>query len=157
MSDEREIQQVMAKYVRATDARDGNALKALFTKDAKVQIFYNNPKPAELIGELSGQDTIGSAVANMMKPHPARGWSHHTTFDLIIEVNGNQAKLSAQFIAYNIVGSAKPAGGWPKGASGAQGSIMPIESGYYEPSFEKVADVWKITHLRILHDLPMAF
>ena len=148
----------MAKdNVRAVDARDSNALKVLFAKDAKVQIYYNNPKPAELLGELSGQDAIGSAMATMMKPHPARGWSHHTTFDPITEVSDNQAKLNVQFIVYNIVGAAKPADGWPKGASGAQGTITPIESGYYEPTLEKVGGVWKITHLLILHDIPMAF
>ncbi|WP_206282179.1 nuclear transport factor 2 family protein [Streptomyces rhizosphaericus] len=38
MSDERKIQEVLARYVRATDRRDGKAQGALFTDDAIVQI-----------------------------------------------------------------------------------------------------------------------
>jgi hypothetical protein len=34
----------------------------------------------------------------MMKPHPSRGWSHHTTHDHIIDVNGDDATLDAQFV-----------------------------------------------------------
>jgi len=31
-----------------------------------------------------------------MKPHPPRGWSHHTTHDPIIEVKGDTATLDAR-------------------------------------------------------------
>jgi hypothetical protein len=38
MSDERKIQEVLARYVRATDQRDGKTQGALFTDDAIVQV-----------------------------------------------------------------------------------------------------------------------
>ncbi|MFE0519065.1 nuclear transport factor 2 family protein [Streptomyces sp. NPDC058954] len=39
MSDERKIQEVLARCVRATDQRDGKTQGALFTDDAVVQSF----------------------------------------------------------------------------------------------------------------------
>jgi hypothetical protein len=80
----------------------------------------------------------------MMNPHPPRGRSHHTTHDPIIEVHGDTAMLDAHFVVFDVVGAEKPQGGWPEGASGAQGTITPIESGYYRPILKKVDGRWII-------------
>jgi hypothetical protein len=42
MSEERAVQQVLARYVRGVDARDGAAVAAMFTEDGRVEISYNN-------------------------------------------------------------------------------------------------------------------
>jgi hypothetical protein len=157
MSEEREIQEVLARYVRAADSRDGAAMRDIFLPDGKSEIFYNNAGAPELLGEVVGAEAIGAAVTNLMKPHPPRGWSHHTTHDLIIEVKGDTATLDAQFVVFNVVGAEKPEGGWPQGAFGAQGTITPVESGYYRPILKKVAGRWMMAHLRIYHDIPYAF
>ena len=157
MSDERQIQEVQARYVRAADHRDGAAMSKIFLSDAKVEVFYNRAGKAELIGELVGAEAIGAAVTTMMKPHPPRGWSHHTTHDPIIDVKGDTATLDVQFVVFNVVGAEKPEGGWPAGAFGAQGTIIPIESGYYRPTLKKVDGRWMIAHHRIYHDIPYAF
>ncbi len=157
MSDEREIQQVLARYVRAADHRDGAAMAALFLPDAKVEIFYNNAGAPEPLGELVGPEAIGAAVTTMMKPHPQRGWSHHTTHDPIIEVDGDTGTLDAQFVVFDVIGAQKPEGGWPKGATGAQGTVTPIETGYYRPILNKVDGRWMIARQRIYLDLPAAF
>ena len=157
MSDERDVQQVMARYTRAADGRDAAAMSALFMPDARVEVFLSQDGTLEQMGQIDGAETIGHAVAGLMLPHPPRGWSHHTTFDSIIEVNGDVATLDAQFIVYNTVGDEKPAAGWPAGAFGAQGTIRPIEAGYYRPSLRRVDGAWKIEHLNIVHDLPYAF
>jgi len=81
MSDEREVQQVLARYTRAADARDGAAMAALFLPDGRVEIYYSRSGVPELLGELVGPEAIGRAVGQMMKPHPERGWSYHTTYD----------------------------------------------------------------------------
>jgi hypothetical protein len=156
MSDEREIQQVLARYVRAADHRNGGAMADLFLPEGKVEIFYNNAGTPESLGELVGAEAISAAVTSMMKPHPPRGWSHHTTHDPIIEVNGDTATLDAQFVVFNVVGSEKPVGGWPEGTRGAQGTITPIETGYYRPTLKKVDGLWMMAHHRIFLDLPMA-
>src|SRR5258708_21541669 len=118
MSDERDVQQVIAKYVRAVDRRDGVALAELFIPNGKVTVFYTNGGKEELIVELAGREVIGNAMSNLMKTHPARGWSHHTTFDTIIEVDGERATVDAQMLAVTVVGAAKPAGGRPANTRG---------------------------------------
>jgi hypothetical protein len=157
MSEEREIQEVLARYVRAADHRDGAAMSNVFLPEGKTEIFYNKAGTSELLGELVGAEAIGAAVTNLMKPHPPRGWSHHTTHDPIIEVKGDTATLDAHFVVFNVIGTEKPGGGWPEGAFGAQGTIIPIESGYYRPILKRVDGRWMMAHLRIYHDLPYAF
>jgi hypothetical protein len=61
MNDERAAQQVLAKYVRGVDARDGAAVAALFTATGRVEISYNNSGRLEPLGELVGQDAIAAA------------------------------------------------------------------------------------------------
>jgi uncharacterized protein (TIGR02246 family) len=157
MSEERAVQQVLARYVRGTDARDGAAVAAVFTEDGRVEISYNNSGKSEPLGELVGRDAIAAAVSQMMKPHSARGWSHHTTHDHIIDVNGDDATLDAQFVVFEVRGKERPATGWPEGAFGAQGTVQPIEAGYYRPVLRRVNGAWKIDTLRIVHNLPYAF
>jgi SnoaL-like domain len=106
---------------------------------------------------LVGRETIAAAVSQMMKPHPSRGWSHHTTHDHIIDVNGDDATLDAQFVVFEVRGKERPAAGWPEGAFGAQGTVQPIEAGYYRPILRRVDGVWEITTMRITHNIPYAF
>ncbi|MDB5529839.1 MAG: nuclear transport factor 2 family protein [Devosia sp.] len=157
MSDELAVQQVIAHYVRAHDRRDGAAMGALYTPQARVTIFYNNAGELEPLGELVGRDAIANGVVNLMKPHPPRGWSHNATDGLLVEIDGDRATVDAQFMVFNIVGAEKPDTGWPRGVSGAQGTITPIESGYYRQSLVRVDGAWLIEALRIIHNLPFAF
>jgi hypothetical protein len=159
VSDELAVQQVLAHYVRAHDRRDGAAMGALFTPEARVTIFYNNNpdgKP-ELIGELAGREAIAQATTHIMKPHPPRGWSHNATDGLLINIDGDHATVDAQFMVFTILGDAKPANGWPAGATGAMGTIMPIESGYYTQNLVRVGGQWLIESLQVRHNLPFAF
>jgi hypothetical protein len=157
MSEKRAVQQVLAKYVRGADARDGAAVAALFTKAGRVEISYNNSGTLEPVGELVGQEAIAAALSQMMQPHPARGWSHHTTHDHIIEVDGDNAAIDAQFVVFEVRGKERPATGWPEEAFGAHGTVTPIEAGYYRPILRRVDGVWKIDTLRIVMNLPLAF
>ncbi|WP_326721749.1 MULTISPECIES: nuclear transport factor 2 family protein [unclassified Streptomyces] len=155
MDDERAVAQVLARYVRAVDHRDGAVMSALFVADAVAESYYNNGGKREKLAEITGAEAIGKAVAGLMAPHPPRGWSHHTTHDHIIEVDGDEATLDAQFVVFNIQGHERPAEGWPAGAFGAQGTIIPIESGYYQPRMRRVDGVWRIFHHTILLDQPL--
>lgn len=157
ISDARAVQQMLARYVRAVDRRDPAALSQLFAEHAQVEIFYSNSGVLNKLGELHGASTIGQAVAGMMAPHPPRGSSHHTTHDPLIEVTGDHASIDVQFIVFNTLGAEPPAEGWPPTAFGTQGTVTPIEAGYYQSSLVRNADGWKIAHHRILLDLPAAF
>jgi len=152
-----DVREVQARYVRAVDSRDGAAVARLFVPDAKVQIFYGHGGRAELLGELLGRDAIAHAVGAMMEPHPEGGWSHHTTHDSIVTVDGDRATLDVQFVVFSVRAKARPRDGWPREARGAQGTITPIESGYYRSTLARTDGRWLIVNYRIDHSLPMAF
>jgi hypothetical protein len=158
MSDERKVQEVLARYVRATDRRDGKTQGGLFTDEAVVQIYTKTgPDSYEPFGEpLIGGAGVEYAVTNFMSAHLEGGSSHHTTLDHIIDVNGDHAHLNAQFIVYRVQASARPAEGWPAGVSGAQGTVRPIESGYYDTDLRRVDGQWKIVKHSVLMDMPIA-
>jgi hypothetical protein len=132
-------------------------MTSLFAEDADVEIFYRGADGLEPLGSLRGAEVIGQSVAGLMAPHPPRGWSHHTTLNHLVESDGDTGSIDAQFLVYNVVGDEQPATGWPKGTVGAQGTIAPIESGYYRANLRRTGGEWRISHLVITHDLPFAF
>jgi SnoaL-like domain len=158
MSDERKVSEVLARYVRTTDQRDGKAQGALFTDEAVVQIYTKTGRDSyEPLGlPLIGGAGVEYAVTNFMSPHPEGGSSHHTTFDHIIDVDGDRARLNAQFIVYKVQAFARPPEGWPTAVSGAQGTVGPIESGYYDIDLRRVDGEWKIVKHSVLLDMPFA-
>jgi hypothetical protein len=48
-------------------------------------------------------------------------------------------------------------GGWPAGTFGAQGTITPIESGYYRFNLRRTDGAWKIRRQEVIHNIPYAF
>jgi hypothetical protein len=72
-----------------------------------------------------------------------------------VETHGNTAHLNVQFLTYAVRGATEPAGGWPAGTAGAQGTIKPCEVGYYDATLQRSGSGWQISGLRILHDLPI--
>ncbi|WP_243788948.1 nuclear transport factor 2 family protein [Saccharopolyspora gloriosae] len=119
MSEQRRVQEVLARYVRATDQRNGKAQGALFTADATVQIYAKTgPDGYEKVGEpVRGGAGVEYAVNNFMAPHPEGGSSHHTTSDHIIEIDGDHAHLNAQFIVFEVRALTRPAEGRQAGRS----------------------------------------
>ncbi|MFJ8364219.1 nuclear transport factor 2 family protein [Streptomyces sp. NPDC093984] len=161
MSDERDaraVREVLARYVRATDARDGKAQGALFTDDAVVRIRTRTGQGGyEPFGEpLIGGAAVAYAVENYMAPHPEGGAGHHITSDHIIEVDGDRAHMNAQFIVFRIRARRRPETGWPADTFGTQGSVEPVESGYYDTELRRVDREWKIVRHDVLLDMPMA-
>jgi hypothetical protein len=158
MSDERKIQEVLARYVRATDRRDGRSQGALFTVDATVQIFAKTgPDTYETVGEpVIGAAGVEYAVDNFMAPHPEGGSGHHITSDHLIEVDGERAHMNAQFVVFEVRAGSRPAAGRPESAFGAQGTVRPVESGYYDTDLRRVDGEWQIVAHRVLMDMPMA-
>ncbi|MEV6012322.1 nuclear transport factor 2 family protein [Streptomyces sp. NPDC051976] len=158
MSDEQQIKEVLARYVRATDRRDGTAQGALFTDEAVVQMLTKTgPDTYEPVGEpIIGGAGVRYAVENFMAPHPEGGSSHHVTADHIIEIDGDFAHVNAQVIVFEIRAAKRPSNGWPAGAFGMQGTVRPIESGYYDTDLHRIDGVWKIVRHRLLLDMPIA-
>nr|WP_296779572.1 nuclear transport factor 2 family protein [Rhodococcus sp. (in: high G+C Gram-positive bacteria)] len=151
------VREVLARYVRAADHRDPTAMAATFWEDGVTEIFYSGGGTDELLARITGASNIGAAVASGMAPHPPRGWSHHTTVDPIVVVDGDSATFDSQFIVYDVRGLARPESGWPADATGAQGTITPIECGYLRTALTRRDGQWRITSHVIKHDLPYAF
>ena len=61
-----------------------------------------------------------------------------------------------RLVVFEVRPAARPADGRPESAFGAQGTVRPIESGYYDTDLRRVDGEWKIVHHRILMDMPMA-
>jgi hypothetical protein len=157
ISTEDEIREIVSRYTRATDRRDGETVATLYEADAVVEIHYHGPDgidDGELLGTLSGGTQIAAAMSTAMAPHPPLGWSHHTTYDYLVSVDGDEASIETQFITFDVVGARKPESGWPAGTFGAQGTIKPIESGYYRFTFRRTDGVWRIRHQDVIHDIP---
>ena len=96
MSAENEITEIVSRYTRAADRRDGAAMAALFETDAVSEIYLHGPAGVddrEPLGKLTGAEQIEAAVTNAMAPHPPLGWSHHTTYDHLLTVNGDEASI----------------------------------------------------------------
>jgi hypothetical protein len=160
MSTEDDIREIVSRYTRAADRRDGETMATLYEPDAVVEIHYHGTdgiNDGELLGTLSGGAQIAAAMTTAMAPHPPLGWSHHTTYDHLVSLDGDEASVETQFITFDIVGARKPEGGWPDGTFGAQGNITPIESGYYRFTFRRSDGVWRIRHLDVIHDIPYVF
>jgi hypothetical protein len=160
MSAENEVREIVSRYTRAADRRDGAALAKLYEADAVVEVHYHGPKgidDGELLGTLSGAEQIEASMTTAMAPHPPLGWSHHTTYDHLVTIDGDEASIETQFITFDVVGTRKPDGGWPAGTFGAQGTIKPIESGYYRFAFRRTDGAWRIRHQDVIHDIPYVF
>jgi hypothetical protein len=149
------VLQILARYVRAADYRDGAAMAALFLVDGRVVMARNDAGRAAPFATLEGRAAIAHAVSHLMLPHPPHGWSHHTTHDPIVVVDGDRATIDAQLIVFNVLGAAEPVGGWPPGTVGLQGSVTPIESGYYRPELRRVEGRWLIETMTIMLDQTM--
>jgi hypothetical protein len=151
------VQQVLSQYVRDTDHRDGTDLSKLFTPQGTVDIMAKNATGNyQPVGSpLVGRAAIANAVTNLQTPVGGLTSQLHATSDPLVEVHGNTAHLNVEFLTYDIQGATEPATGWPAGTAGAQGTIKPIEVGYYDATFQRVGGSWEISDLRILHDLPV--
>lgn len=58
MSPEHEVLEILARYVRALDYRDGALMAGLFSSDGRVCVFYNNAGIPELVFKISGPEAI---------------------------------------------------------------------------------------------------
>lgn len=148
MIEELAVSKVLAKYVRGVDARNGKAVSSLFITDSITELFENHNGERVKIGELQGSAEVEHAFGTIMSSHPKGGWSHHTTMDHIIDVNGDHATINAQFIVYQVQANKKTV----DSSVSSGGTITPKESGYYHVDLKKIENNWKISHHRVILD-----
>ncbi|WP_162641695.1 nuclear transport factor 2 family protein [Streptosporangium sp. 'caverna'] len=155
MSDRHEIQDVLSRYVRATDEGNGVAQAKLFTDEGMIRFFGRSGTGQYLqAGEpLVGATDIRHSVENRRLRE--RTYLHHVTTDHIIEVDGGEATMNAQFVVWSAVAEPEPPDGrWP-GPPGVRGGIAPIMIGFYDSALRRSDGAWKFTRLDVMHSLPV--
>ncbi len=150
------VQRVVAQYVRATDARNGVAMSLLFVNDGRIEIFHRVQGRPMLLAELRGAARIGDSLTQGMPPQDRCGWSHHTTHDPLVDVDGDRATFDAQFVVFESLGTSEPPSRWSPDADGVQGRVVPTAAGYLRAALHRVGGRWKIVTMRVIHDLPVA-
>ncbi|MFD9669921.1 nuclear transport factor 2 family protein [Rhodococcus sp. NPDC059968] len=156
MNDRQDILEVLARYVRAFEKRDGDALAALFAPDGELQVFsrYGREEYVALDADRVGDDALRAMVNSGTLP-PGRGM-HYLTTDHIVDITGDEATLQAQFVVVGSNANPRPENGWPAGADLMQGKLAPIMIGHYESRLRKIGDSWLFTRHQVKHSLPMA-
>ncbi|SCL34043.1 SnoaL-like domain-containing protein [Micromonospora rhizosphaerae] len=140
MSDEHQVQQVLARYARAVNRRDGAALAMLFDVDGRVDIGWDNAGTLETLITLTGHQEIADAVANKKFPPGARGRA--LIHGHIIEVNGDRASLEALFEEFVV----RPGDEFRPGRSTIE------ESGEYRSTLRRNDGQWKLVHHQVVLD-----
>src|ERR1700704_4346174 len=70
---------------------------------------------------VSGREQIRNMFANAAVP-PGSGM-HYLTTDHIVDIDGDEARLQAQFVVVVSAANARPDTGWPPGADMMQGTL----------------------------------
>jgi ketosteroid isomerase-like protein len=156
LNDRVEIVETLGRYARAAESRDGETLATLFTEDAEVEVssrYGQEPYEPQNIG-IRGRDQIRDMFTNAAIP-PGRGM-HYLTTDHIVETQGEEATLYAQFLIVASAANARPDGGWPAGSDMMQGTLSPMMIGHYESRLRKSGRRWLFTRHHVKHSLPMA-
>ena len=143
MNTQQQIEEVLARYMRASDERDGATQAALFAPHGVIQMWTRSDgEYVEATPEFYAED-IEQAVATMIPPHPPGGFSHHVTTDRIVTVDENKAHVSAQFIVFDVRVAPEP-------------PVRPVESGYFEIDLELRDGDWKIVRSDVKVDQPLS-
>ena len=156
MNDRVEIIETLGRYARAAESRDGETLATLFTEDAEVEVssrYGQEPYEPPHIG-IRGRDQIRDMFTKGAMPL-GRGM-HYLTTDHIVEIDGDEATLHAQFLIVASAANARPDGGWPAGSDLMQGTLSPMMIGHYQSRLRKREGRWRFTSHKVKHSLPLA-
>ena len=158
MSDERAAQEVLcALRPGQVDARNADDVAELYVPDGAEILSYNRAGTPERIAAFTGSQAIRDARREHppAAPRVGVGPPRHLRPDRCHR-HRLTASLRAQFVVFEVRGTQRPTDGWPPAASGGQGTIAPIEAGYYRISLRRTPDGWKINENHTILDLPPA-
>jgi ketosteroid isomerase-like protein len=155
VSERDEIVEVLARYARALEDRDADAVAELFAPDGNFELFSKDGSGEYVSGPVvAGREHIRAMVGGGSLP-PGRGM-HYLTSDHIVEITGDEASLRAQFLAVESSGDVPSGDKWTAGASVLTGSYALTMVGRYESQLRKAGGRWQFTVHRVKHNLPMA-
>ncbi|MBY8880283.1 nuclear transport factor 2 family protein [Actinacidiphila acidipaludis] len=140
MSEERRIQQVLARYAQAVNRRDGAGLAALFDDDGRVDISRDGSGTPEAFLILTGRQEIADAVTGKTFPPGARGRALIHGF--VVDIDGNEATVEALFEEFVVL----------PGDDSAPTRTVIEESGEYHSTLRRTGGQWKLVHHRVVLD-----
>jgi hypothetical protein len=114
MSDVRDVQQVLARCVRATEKRDGRAMSGLFALDGRIEIFSRQARSTGTCWQASGRCGHRPSRRRHDAAAPPRGKVITRPTTRSFRCMPTPATIDAQFIVYITVGGEKPASGMYK-------------------------------------------
>jgi hypothetical protein len=156
MGDRNEILEVLARYVRALEERDGKAVVALFAPDGEFTLFgrYGRDDYVDAGVHVVGRDNIRAMVEIDSMP-PGRGM-HYLTSDHIVEISGDEASMSAQFVAVESNANLRSESRWSTATNIVQGTLALTMIGHYDSRLRRIDGRWVFTVHRVKHSLPIA-
>lgn len=157
MSNRHEIIEVLARYVRALEERDAEAVAALFAPDGEFELFGRYGLDDYVAGgvHVIGRDNIRAMIENAPAPPPGHGM-HYLTTDHIVEISGNEATMDAQFVAVESNVGLRSESSRTTTASIVRGTLALTMIGHYDSRLRRVEGRWVFTAHRVKHSLPIA-
>jgi SnoaL-like domain len=156
MGDRNEILEVLARYARALEERDGRAVAALFAPDGEFTLFgrYGSDDYVYAGVHVVGRDNIRAMIEIDSIP-PGRGM-HYLTSDHIVEISGDEASMNAQFVAVESNADLRSESSWGTAAGIVHGTLALTMIGRYDSRLRRTDGRWVFTTHRVKHSLPIA-
>jgi hypothetical protein len=135
MADREAINDVLADYAWANDAKDEGILKRIFATDAKFSLEIAGVE--EPIGPFEGRDAIVNFIYPTVKAQTDQR-RHAIVNTRFVEDNADSAKVRA-YLVLNVI----------------DGGVLDVKSsGVYDVDFVRDGDSWVITSMHLALDAP---
>lgn len=155
------VQQLFYAYLFYHDTHDGPGVASLFTKDGVLETLYNNGgNTIEPNAGPNGKGCISFGPEQIAQqfgrpnssPLPYPGWSHNSSTDILVKVDGDYATLWARWatIRSNLEGI--PQIGNTTGRTG-----ITHHNGTYVSDAIRTPEGWRFIHHRAIEDTKMKF
>jgi hypothetical protein len=154
VNDRDEIIEVLARYARALEERDAEALTAVFAPDGEFQVFSRFGREEYVAHDVN---VVGHAALRALfkgSLPPERGM-HYLTTDHIVDITGDQATMHARFVVMESTANPRPVGGWPSGAKLMEGELALLMIGFYDSRLRKIGGRWVFARQQVKHSMPM--
>ena len=156
MSDRAEIIELLARYVRALEERDGKAVADLYTPDGEFR-FYSRAGWGKFTERADGPVAVGreeiEAVVAVAGIRPIGRGFHYLTTDHIVDIHGDAGTISSHLILVESNTEISPATEWSLGAAILNGALAITMCGRYDSDVRKINGRWLFTVNRVKHNL----
>ena len=151
VTEREDVIQTLSSYASAIDRRDGEAAAAALVKGALVEVYVRAVPEPRKVTEVMEHELVAYIIDKMLPMHLRGEFCRHLISNHIVEFNGEQARMDAQFVVVRATPE-KPANALPMPA-GPLGSVHILQSGSLRTELTKSAGRWLIQRHEVLNDL----